>query len=685
MSRRLLYLMLAVALAIAGGFFASPAHAQDAAPDLDDARWASLSVRPYNTYTVTYERTTAPRCPADAVCPAVAIAETVEAVVMNGRLFSATNVETGEPALTGLTIDAWFDEIDNAANAGALGDGALNELYGYPESYTLDFPDEAIFMETLDFTWGAVRDYQIEQYERAVATWEENEPPAYQFEYQLTCGICVPPPEVIITVRNGEVVEIDTVDGSDIPIPDYLSVTIDDLLERAGESLRSPRTNDNAWFGFRYGEPVSFSGQPSDPLIADGQFSFEASNLRSLDPWPEVQAALDEARANFTATTYTITYRVSCFCPNRNPITVEVVDGQIVSVEGAELRQALTVPLMFEAIQAAINADVDRVTASFDPVTGVPTNYSVDQSFQIADEEYSVEITSFVEGGGPELDCSGLGHGAASAALSGRMEFVELPDRDMVEVAVGATTGRNTYTVDPSSYAEFCVTVENPGVYRLDASVMGPARNSDSFFVEIDGDLDVWHLPRSRTFIPATARDTDGVREFRLEAGEHRVRFYLRETDSLVRDFLLVRVGALTTSVASCSSTVGQNADAGAVANGAFELSTFGDGMPAFDIPDNVRNRYRLDREHYAEFCVTAPAGLYGLSARVLAADGNSNSFWVQVDDGEPILWHIRVAPSFVDNEVPMEPVRLDGEHRIRLYHREDTPVGAVTLQPVVR
>lgn len=690
MFRRRLQTLFAVFLMVfAVGFFASAAQAQEVpAADLDDSQWTSLFVRPHNTYTATYERTTSARCPEGFACIAVVDVEEIEVVVISGRLASATNVRTGEAVDDGLTINDWFAEIQRAADAGQLREGGvLNQPYGYPESYILDLPDETVFMRTQDFTWGAVRDFQIEQYERAVATWAENEPDAYQFDYQVRCGLCIPQPAVRITVRDGEIVEIDTVDGTDIPIPDSLRVTIEDLHERVIRALRSPSGNDNVWFDFRYGHPASFSSAPSDPLIADGNWGFDVTNLRALDPWPEVQAALDEARPKFDATTYTLTYRRFCFCVNRDPVTVEVVNGQAVSVSSGELQWALTVPKMFRAIQGAITSDVDGLSATFDPVTGVPTAYAIDQSFQIADEEYSVEVTSFVEGpggvDGPQ--CGGLAEAARDAQVAGRIELTEAPQADD-GFAYGAIDGANTYTLDPASYVEFCVAVDTPGVYRLDATVMGPAQNADSFWLEIDDDLDVWHLPRSRTFVDATARTTAGPREFTLDAGEHRVRFYLRETGSFVDEFSLVRAGSVGPAEAACSSTLDQGADEGAAANGAFGLNS-GYPAPALEVPLGVANRYQLDRAQYAEFCVTvARPGAYVVTADVLARDGNRNSFWVQVDDAEPVVWHIPVSGDFTTRVVPGGALRLgSGEHRIRLYHREDTPVAGVALLPLAR
>jgi|GEM_PF-2058111 len=685
MLRRCRQTALAAALLLfASVLLASTAQAQDMPPpDLDDAQWTSLFVRPYTTYTVVYDRVTAPNC--DQCRPPI-VQQEIEAVVLNGRLVSATDTRTGEQVDDGLTINDWFAEIQRAAEAGTVISGELNEPYGYPQAYEIETASNIITMRVQSFTWGAVRDFQVEQYEQAVTTWAENEPDAYEFDYQVRCGNCPPLPAVHITVRNGEVVAIETTDGSDGPIPAELRVTIDELLDRSRAAIFDPQTNDDVRFDRRYGYPSSLNARPSDPLIADGEYGFSVGNLRTLDPWPEVQAALDEARPKFTLSTYTLTYQRSCFCPNRDPIVVRVRDGEVLPAAGQNPDVVLTVPKMFRAIQSAITADVDRVTATFDPVLGYPTAYSVDQSFQIADEEYGVTVLSLVEGISPSA-CGGLEQGVSDASVSGRIEQLTLGVPDVPEREVlGATRGANTYTLDPRSYAEWCVNIETPGIYRLDASVLGSAQNADSFWVEIDDDNDVWHLPRSTDFKNATVRGANGQREFRLEAGEHRVRFYLRETGSLVESIRLVREGSLTQSVASCSPTIDQSARAGAVGNGAVVLSP--DAVPgrsiALAVPDGVANRYTLDRAHYAEFCVTVerPA-FYSVAATVLAADTNSNSFWIQVDDNAPEVWHVPVSSVLRKRQAPIQPVSLDaGEHRIRLYHREDTPVTGVTLEP---
>jgi len=194
-------------------------------------------------------------------------------------------------------------------------------------------------------------------------------------------------------------------------------------------------------------------------------------------------------------------------------------------------------------------------------------------------------------------------------------------------------------------------------------------------------------LPRSTDFKTAAVRGADGQREFRLEAGEHRVRFYLRETNALVESIRLVREGSLTATSATCSSSPFQDAGGGAAANGAFIVSGGSDRPATIEVPDGVRNRYQLDRNNYAEFCVTVEqGGRYRVAATVQAIDGNSNSFWVQVDENDPAVWHLPVAPAFMTRRVAASPLRLEaGEHRIRLYHRENTPIASVELQPVGR
>lgn len=96
---------------------------------------------------------------------------------------------------------------------------------------------------------------------------------------------------------------------------------------------------------------------------------------------------------------YTVSYVVTCFCPSPLPtVTVVVEDGAIVSAtssDGQSVLRPRTVPQMFDDIAAAIALPADSISVEFDPGTGRPLSYAIDESFMIADEEYSLNVTGF--------------------------------------------------------------------------------------------------------------------------------------------------------------------------------------------------------------------------------------------------------------------------------------------------
>lgn len=107
----------------------------------------------------------------------------------------------------------------------------------------------------------------------------------------------------------------------------------------------------------------------------------------------------------------------------------------------------------------------------------------------------------------------------------------------------------------------------------------------------------------------------------------------------------------------------------------------------------NLANTYRLDATNpFAEFCfTTTELDQYEVGVRVQAPDSRSDSYWVQVDDADPVLWHIgaqgaqlnpiftRVLDSTASGRPAMQVNLEPGEHRVRFYHRE----GGVLLDSV--
>lgn len=104
---------------------------------------------------------------------------------------------------------------------------------------------------------------------------------------------------------------------------------------------------------------------------------------------------------------YYMTYRVTCFCPVIEEVTVEVADGDLVNVtingEAADRENAFTVDRLYEMLGEWVAQDVDQLDFSHNPSNGVPSRIYVDVSELIADEEMGIEVLDF-QGTVPSAD-----------------------------------------------------------------------------------------------------------------------------------------------------------------------------------------------------------------------------------------------------------------------------------------
>ena len=109
-------------------------------------------------------------------------------------------------------------------------------------------------------------------------------------------------------------------------------------------------------------------------------------------------------------THYRMQLNISCFCAFRDqmPLTVEVRDGQIVSMAAADGSLVLdtnpnyeyfaphaTIDLLFAELEKAHKDGADSVTVTYDATYGFPTEIGIDYNQQIADEEMYFSISGF--------------------------------------------------------------------------------------------------------------------------------------------------------------------------------------------------------------------------------------------------------------------------------------------------
>lgn len=122
------------------------------------------------------------------------------------------------------------------------------------------------------------------------------------------------------------------------------------------------------------------------------------------------QSELDKNRAKWDAkgvTHYRFELTISCFCPffEVNPVTVDVKDGQIVSMTdasgqplGEQFRgtfgEAATVEGLF-AIAEENLANADQVEVTYDAKYGFPASIVVDRIRLAMDDEISYYVNAF--------------------------------------------------------------------------------------------------------------------------------------------------------------------------------------------------------------------------------------------------------------------------------------------------
>ena len=89
---------------------------------------------------------------------------------------------------------------------------------------------------------------------------------------------------------------------------------------------------------------------------------------------------------------YALGYRISCSCPDRGPVAVAVRDGRVVEARGTST--PLTVVDLFAVARRAY-AQADRVTARYEPSSGIPLRLSVDIDEASRGEEIHYRVFRF--------------------------------------------------------------------------------------------------------------------------------------------------------------------------------------------------------------------------------------------------------------------------------------------------
>ena len=352
---------------------------------------------------------------------------------------------------------------------------------------------------------------------------------------------------------------------------------------------------------------------------------------------------------------------------------------------------------------SATDPDGDPLSFS---ASGLPSGLSINAqtgliSGTVADgAEGNYVVTITVSAGGqssqisfdwivlPEpVSCGGLAQEAEAAELFG--DFALISDAGAsggkaIEVPTSAP-GYGFYRgINEAHRAEYCVTVETAGVYRISTEVKAPSSGNDSFYVVIDGLPEegyIWDTRKGTSYVSdyVSDRGVSGPVEVTLAAGEHSLIFYEREQGTRLDKFELELVSADPTSCGGLS----QEAEEGSLF-GSFELGSdaAASGGKFVQAAPGSGFRWQGPSNDKAVYCAAVErAGRYQIKAYVHAANTSDDSFFVTVDNSPTsgYLWDTYLNTSYASdyvadrsNQDPVEVNLTAGEHIITFHQRED-------------
>jgi hypothetical protein len=170
--------------------------------------------------------------------------------------------------------------------------------------------------------------------------------------------------------------------------------TIEDIFDNIKASIARGERVDVAY--------DKVNGFPStvkldiESIPVDGGLDMTLTDLVAYDQQRADLAAARQAWESALIHNYSLTYRVLCFCPEIQ-VTIEVRDGALLdrTVEGAETVEIIdNVEDMFAQVEAAIDGGAFSVQVDYEPETGRPIRFFIDEEQFMADEEHGIEVQS---------------------------------------------------------------------------------------------------------------------------------------------------------------------------------------------------------------------------------------------------------------------------------------------------
>lgn len=252
-----------------------------------------------------------------------------------------------------------------------------------------------------------------------------------------------------------------------------------------------------------------------------------------------------------------------------------------------------------------------------------------------------------------------------------------------------AAAKENSYEQPPrDGRASYSFAVDKAGSYYVWARVLAPHDNADSFWIRVDdGDWVRWNRIRhSHRWIWDDVHDADHGGEsvvFDLEAGIHTLEVAYREEDARLDKFLITRdphyhPRGYGDQPQTRTSFVEQLPAADGTIHAPMQAVTTAAGRQFVEVPAGSGR----GGSGHVEIPFSVPDDSdYVLWGRVNAPDGQRNSFYVSVDGGEEVEWHIPASDDWSWEPVGrgsaddsrVQIYRLEpGQHTLRVRNRED-------------
>lgn len=263
---------------------------------------------------------------------------------------------------------------------------------------------------------------------------------------------------------------------------------------------------------------------------------------------------------------------------------------------------------------------------------------------------------------------------------------------------------------DPSSrqagYVEYTFDISSSGDYLIWGRVIANDNASDSFFVKMDdGQAVTWHTKMGETdtwtWDVVSSRNYNDVRDassplvYHLKAGTHTLKIQQRE-DGTQMDRLLITndkkyipEGKIEPVTSITQKTFWLEAEKGTIIapmEAAGGKNSSGGGYLVIPEGAGMRFDQSYSQAGYAEYTFDVSSDDdFVIWGRVIAADDGSNSFFIMMDNGEPLTWHTIVGSAWTwdvasqrnpedtpDTSNPLVYHLKAGTHKLRIQQRED-------------